>query len=88
MEGKGILFKAFADIDVFDLEVGSRIPTTSSASAAARAHGGRHQPGRHPLPDCFYIEQKLRETLGIPVFHDDQHGTRSSRARRCSTRSP
>jgi len=75
MEGKGILFKAFADIDVFDLEVGSEdrrhdpvLPNCSSRPSAAST-------SKTSLPDCFYIEEKLRETLSIPVFHDDQHGT-------------
>src|SRR5256712_3681503 len=76
MEGKGILFKAFADIDVFDLEVGSENP--EDVIGFCQLHeptvGGINLEDIRS-PDCFYIEQRLRETLAIPVFHDDQHGT-------------
>ena len=76
MEGKGILFKAFADIDVFDLEVGSENPedVIRFCQLLEPTVGGINLEDIRS-PDCFYIEQKLRETLGIPVFHDDQHGT-------------
>ena len=76
MEGKGILFKAFADIDVFDLEVGSEKPddVIRFCQLLEPTVGGINLEDIKS-PDCFYIEQKLRETLGIPVFHDDQHGT-------------
>jgi malate dehydrogenase (oxaloacetate-decarboxylating)(NADP+) len=58
MEGKGNLFKQFADIDVFDLEVGSRRRTTSSSSASSRAHRRRDQLEDIKAPDCFYIERR------------------------------
>jgi len=76
MEGKGILFKAFADIDVFDLEVGSEDPedVIRFCQLLEPTVGGINLEDIRS-PDCFYIEQKLRDTLGIPVFHDDQHGT-------------
>ncbi len=76
MEGKGILFKAFADIDVFDLEVGSEKPedVIRFCQLLEPTVGGINLEDIRS-PDCFYIEQRLRETLGIPVFHDDQHGT-------------
>jgi len=76
MEGKGILFKAFADIDVFDLEVGSENPedVIRFCQLLEPTVGGINLEEIRS-PDCFYIERKLRDTLGIPVFHDDQHGT-------------
>ncbi|HEY3221663.1 MAG TPA: NADP-dependent malic enzyme [Gemmatimonadales bacterium] len=76
MEGKGILFKAFADIDVFDLEVGSENPedVIRFCQLLEPTVGGINLEDIRS-PDCFYIEKKLRETLSIPVFHDDQHGT-------------
>ena len=76
MEGKGILFKAFADIDVFDLEVGSENPedVIRFCQLLEPTVGGINLEDIRS-PDCFYIEEKLRETLSIPVFHDDQHGT-------------
>src|SRR6266513_746559 len=76
MEGKGILFKAFADIDVFDLEVGSEDPEDMIrfCRLLEPTVGGINLEDIRS-PDCFYIERKLRDTLGIPVFHDDQHGT-------------
>src|SRR5213083_1157979 len=76
MEGKGVLFKRFADIDVFDLEVGSQDaddvirfcqllePTVGGINLEDIA-----------APECFYIEETLKATMDIPVFHDDQHGT-------------
>src|SRR5688572_31137521 len=76
MEGKGVLFKRFADIDVFDIEVASENadeiirfcellePTVGGINLEDIA-----------APDCFYIEEQLKAKLQIPVFHDDQHGT-------------
>jgi malate dehydrogenase (oxaloacetate-decarboxylating)(NADP+) len=76
MEGKGNLFKQFADIDVFDLEVGSENPddVVRFCQLLEPTVGGINLEDIK-APDCFYIEEKLRETLRIPVFHDDQHGT-------------
>src|SRR5216117_3611117 len=76
MEGKGILFKTFADIDVFDLEVGSEDPEDMIrfCRLLEPTVGGINLEDIRS-PDCFYIEQTLRDTLSIPVFHDDQHGT-------------
>src|SRR5207245_4400505 len=76
MEGKGILFKAFADIDVFDLEVGSENPedVIRFCQLLEPPVGGINLEDIRS-PDCFAIEEKLRATLSIPVFHDDQHGT-------------
>src|SRR5256885_781531 len=76
MEGKGILFKAFADIDVFDLEVGSEDPEDMIrfCRLLEPTVGGINLEDIRS-PDCFYIEEQLRETLSIPVFHDDEHGT-------------
>jgi len=76
MEGKGILFKAFADIDVFDLEVGSEDPQDliRFCQLLEPTVGGINLEDIRS-PDCFSVEQTLRETLSIPVFHDDQHGT-------------
>src|SRR5213083_2643975 len=76
MEGKGILFKVFADIDVFDLEVGSENPedVIRFCQLLEPTVGGINLEDIRS-PDCFYIEQRLRESLSIPVFHDDQHGT-------------
>src|SRR2546429_3040228 len=75
-EGKGILFKAFADIDVFDLEVGSETPddVIRFCQLLEPTVGGINLEDIRS-PDCFYIEETLRRTLSIPVFHDDQHGT-------------
>src|SRR6267142_2147741 len=76
MEGKGILFKAFADIDVFDLEVGSEDPEDMIrfCRLLEPTVGGINLEDIRS-PDCFHIEKTLRDTLTIPVFHDDQHGT-------------
>src|SRR2546422_3746793 len=76
MEGKGILFKAFADLDVFDLEVGSENPddVIRFCQLLEPTVGGINLEDIRS-PDCFYIEEQLRATLSIPVFHDDQHGT-------------
>ena len=76
MEGKGNLFKQFADIDVFDLEVGSESPddVIRFCQLLEPTVGGINLEDIK-APDCFYIEETLRATLKIPVFHDDQHGT-------------
>jgi malate dehydrogenase (oxaloacetate-decarboxylating)(NADP+) len=76
MEGKGNLFKQFADLDVFDLEVGSENPddVIRFCQLLEPTVGGINLEDIR-APDCFYIEERLRETLKIPVFHDDQHGT-------------
>jgi malate dehydrogenase (oxaloacetate-decarboxylating)(NADP+) len=76
MEGKGVLFKAFADIDVFDIEVDSHDPDTviEVTRAIAPTFGGINLEDIKS-PECFYIETKLKDLLDIPVFHDDQHGT-------------
>ena len=76
MEGKGNLFKQFADLDVFDLEVGSRDPDDliRFCQLLEPTVGGINLEDIK-APDCFYIEETLRKTMNIPVFHDDQHGT-------------
>ncbi|HET7249201.1 MAG TPA: NADP-dependent malic enzyme [Gemmatimonadales bacterium] len=76
MEGKAILFKTFADIDVFDLEVGSEDPDDliRFCQLLEPTVGGINLEDVRS-PDCFYVEEQLRERLSIPVFHDDQHGT-------------
>ncbi len=76
MEGKGVLFKKFADIDVFDIEVDSHDPDEVIAvvRAIAPTFGGINLEDIK-APECFYIEETLKGMLDIPVFHDDQHGT-------------
>jgi malate dehydrogenase (oxaloacetate-decarboxylating)(NADP+) len=76
MEGKGVLFKKFADVDVFDIEVDSHDPeeVIRVARAIAPTFGGINLEDIK-APECFYIEETLKEMLDIPVFHDDQHGT-------------
>ncbi|HEY5060504.1 MAG TPA: NADP-dependent malic enzyme [Gemmatimonadaceae bacterium] len=76
MEGKANLFKQFADLDVFDLEVGSENPddVIKFCQLLEPTVGGINLEDIR-APDCFYIEETLRRTLKIPVFHDDQHGT-------------
>jgi len=76
MEGKGNLFKQFADLDVFDLEVGSEDPQDMIrfCQLLEPTVGGINLEDIK-APDCFLIEETLRKTLHIPVFHDDQHGT-------------
>ncbi|HEU5183633.1 MAG TPA: NADP-dependent malic enzyme [Gemmatimonadaceae bacterium] len=76
MEGKGNLFKQFADLDVFDLEVGSENPddVIRFCQLLEPTVGGINLEDIK-APDCFYIEETLRKTMKIPVFHDDQHGT-------------
>lgn len=76
MEGKGVLFKRFADVDVFDIEVNSHDPeqVIQVAAAIAPTFGGINLEDIK-APECFHIEETLKEMLDIPVFHDDQHGT-------------
>ena len=76
MEGKGVLFKKFAGIDVFDIEVNERDPDrlVDIIAALEPTFGGINLEDIK-APECFYVERKLRERLKIPVFHDDQHGT-------------
>src|SRR5512138_3484807 len=76
MEGKGVLFKKFADVDVFDIEVNSHDPDTviKVVAAIAPTFGGINLEDIK-APECFYIEETLKGMLDIPVFHDDQHGT-------------
>ncbi len=76
MEGKGVLFKKFAGIDVFDIELNEKDPDRLVEVIAAMepTFGGINLEDIK-APDCFYVERKLRERLRIPVFHDDQHGT-------------
>jgi malate dehydrogenase (oxaloacetate-decarboxylating)(NADP+) len=76
MEGKGVLFKQFADIDVFDIEVDEKDPDrfVDVVRALWPTFGGINLEDI-AAPACFYIEKKLQELVGIPVFHDDQHGT-------------
>ncbi len=76
MEGKGVLFKKFAGIDVFDIEVNENDPDklVDIICSLEPTFGGINLEDIK-APECFYIEQKCRERMGIPVFHDDQHGT-------------
>ena len=76
MEGKGVLFKKFANIDVFDLEIDERDPDRliDTIASLEPTFGGINLEDIK-APECFYIEKKLRERMRIPVFHDDQHGT-------------
>jgi malate dehydrogenase (oxaloacetate-decarboxylating)(NADP+) len=76
MEGKGVLFKKFAGIDVFDIEVNELDPDklVEIIAALEPTFGGINLEDIK-APECFYIERKLRERMKIPVFHDDQHGT-------------
>jgi malate dehydrogenase (oxaloacetate-decarboxylating)(NADP+) len=76
MEGKGCLFKKFAGIDVFDIELAERDPDklVDIVAALEPTLGGVNLEDIK-APECFYIEKKLRERMNIPVFHDDQHGT-------------
>ncbi|MEA1902018.1 MAG: malic enzyme-like NAD(P)-binding protein, partial [Actinomycetota bacterium] len=76
MEGKGVLFKRFADIDVFDLEIDAPDPedVIRFCELLAPTVGGINLEDIK-APECFYIEETLKERLDIPVFHDDQHGT-------------
>src|SRR5436305_8997286 len=76
MEGKGVLFKIFADIDVFDIEIDETDPEkfVQIVKALEPTFGGINLEDIK-APECFYIEQKLKEKLKIPIMHDDQHGT-------------
>ncbi len=76
MEGKGVLFKKFAGIDVFDIELAENDPDmlVKIIAALEPTFGGINLEDIK-APECFYIEKKLRECMKIPVFHDDQHGT-------------
>ena len=76
MEGKGVLFKKFAGIDVFDLELAEldQEKLVDIVAALEPTFGGINLEDIK-APECFYVEQKLRERMSIPVFHDDQHGT-------------
>jgi malate dehydrogenase (oxaloacetate-decarboxylating)(NADP+) len=76
MEGKGVLFKKFAGIDVFDIEIDERDPDklVEIVASLEPTFGGINLEDIK-APECFYIERKLRERMHIPVFHDDQHGT-------------
>ncbi len=76
MEGKGVLFKNFADIDVFDIELDAHDPDQliEIVAALAPTFGGINLEDIK-APECFYVERTLKERLDIPVFHDDQHGT-------------
>jgi len=76
MEGKGVLFKKFSGIDVFDLEINEKDPDklVEIIAALEPTFGGINLEDIK-APDCFYVERKLRERMKIPVFHDDQHGT-------------
>ena len=76
MEGKGVLFKRFADIDVFDLELSADDPQdVIRACQMLEPTFGAINLEDIKAPDCFIVEEELRRTLRIPVFHDDQHGT-------------
>jgi malate dehydrogenase (oxaloacetate-decarboxylating)(NADP+) len=76
MEGKAVLFKKFAGIDVFDIEIGERDPDrlVEIIASLEPTFGGINLEDIK-APECFHIERKLRERMNIPVFHDDQHGT-------------
>jgi malate dehydrogenase (oxaloacetate-decarboxylating)(NADP+) len=76
MEGKGVLFKKFADVDVFDIELNTHDPDViiQVAAAISPTFGGINLEDIK-APECFYVEETLKGMLDIPVFHDDQHGT-------------
>src|SRR6186997_2454988 len=76
MEGKGVLFKRFADIDVFDIEVAEKDPEkfVECVARLEPTFGGINLEDIK-APECFAIEEALKKRMGIPVFHDDQHGT-------------
>jgi malate dehydrogenase (oxaloacetate-decarboxylating)(NADP+) len=76
MEGKGVLFKIFADLDVFDIEINEKDPEkfVQIVASLEPTFGGINLEDIK-APECFYIEKRLRESLKIPVMHDDQHGT-------------
>jgi malate dehydrogenase (oxaloacetate-decarboxylating)(NADP+) len=76
MEGKGLLFKIFADVDVFDIELDRKNPDEfiEVVKAISPTFGGINLEDIK-APECFEIEERLKKELNIPVFHDDQHGT-------------
>lgn len=76
MEGKGVLFKRFADVDVFDLELDTENPDEiiKVVKLLEPTFGGINLEDIK-APECFYIEEELKKIMSIPVFHDDQHGT-------------
>src|SRR5271169_5473447 len=76
MEGKGVLFKRFADIDVFDIELDTKDPyeIMRTCQLLEPTVGGVNLEDIK-APECFYIEENVKRTMKIPVFHDDQHGT-------------
>ncbi len=76
MEGKGVLFKKFAGIDVFDIEIDEKDPDklVEIIAALEPTFGGINLEDIKS-PECFYVEEKLKDRMSIPVFHDDQHGT-------------
>jgi len=76
MEGKGMLFKIYADIDVFDIEINTKDPDEfiQTVKNIAPTFGGINLEDIK-APECFYIEKRLKEELDIPIMHDDQHGT-------------
>ena len=76
MEGKGVLFKRFADIDVFDIELKTKDPQEiiNTCQFLEPTFGGINLEDIK-APECFQIEEELKRTMNIPVFHDDQHGT-------------
>ena len=76
MEGKGLLFKIYGGIDVFDIEVNEKDPEKfcEAVERIAPTFGGINLEDIK-APECFYIEERLKKTLDIPVMHDDQHGT-------------
>src|SRR3954447_15535823 len=76
MEGKGVLFKRFADIDVFDIELDTEDPQEiiRTCQILEPTFGGINLEDIK-APECFHIEEELKRTMQIPVFHDDQHGT-------------
>lgn len=76
MEGKGVLFKRFADIDVFDIEINTKdIKEFIRCVQLLEPTFGGINLEDIKAPECFYIEQELKRTMNIPIFHDDQHGT-------------
>ncbi|GKS86282.1 NADP-dependent malic enzyme [Acidovorax sp. SUPP1855] len=76
MEGKGVLFKKFAGVDVFDIEINEKDPVKLvEVIAALEPTFGAINLEDIKAPECFYVERELRKRLNIPVFHDDQHGT-------------
>lgn len=76
MEGKGLLFKIYGGIDVFDIEVDEKDPEKfcEAVERIAPSFGGINLEDIK-APECFYIEERLKKNLDIPVMHDDQHGT-------------